>query len=109
MFYSLHNSYTNHERSKKHHENVAMVKQLMEEEEKGEDCSASDLTGEVGTLLARSESNSDSEDEPDSAATGMEGLSLVEEVRGSMEAGANSSDGEDLALSSIIRCAIVFL
>ena len=99
---NVHRSYSNHERSKKHRENVALLKELMEEEEGrvGGGASLDPQTAEAerDTQLPLSDDGGEEFEEADSAVTGMKELNVVD----SREADSGLSD-DDLQLSSLLR------
>lgn len=104
-------SYSNHERSRKHRENVVLLKEVMaEEEERSEVTSsvtANDKQPNSGSLTLSSDDHSLGEDDIDTnmGAAGVEGGGGERELTpAASDASSSSDDDDDIALSSLVRC-----
>ena len=108
-------SYSNHERSRKHRENVALLKEVMAEEEE-----RSEVKGHAssGSLTLSSDDHSQGEEDIDTnmAAAGVEGGEGIvlggggerESTPAASDASSSSDDADDIALSSLVRCVSIY-
>lgn len=101
-------SYSNHERSKKHRENVAILKEIMQEEEEAEvnvsSAPSHGVEAAGGSSPTPPPLSESVEEDDDSAVSGVAQLKVVDEREADLKAtAASSSDGDDVTLSSLVR------
>lgn len=97
--------YTNHERSKKHRDNVALLKEMMEEEERESISPSADDVMTHGAVADEKQSLSDLEaEQPGPSTSRVEGGEEPGVSVAGLRVDEDEEDNdEDLALSSLVR------